>query len=283
MVRSILLSSAQRLLLPKIIRSLSVNFVFLSTEESNPKSLNKTLKMGDNNKEKQDDGEVLMLQASKGLYPFYMKQPTEKMNRLFKKYEALLMKQLGDDVVGVYPMGSGAIPGMVGSPMIDILLVMKNSPPTEEQLEKLKELNIGLIGDGNSPHDKDDTWFQNLAFPTQDNFDEYKVNGEHPPDGYLGRLVMHFSPYHSEWVRTVLCFVQYLSQDEGAFKRYRDVKVEEAEIQSKAEKDESGKSTAFFKYKMHKNDVAKQLLDESKEWMEAGNFKLPQELLDYKP
>ena len=54
-------------------------------------------------------------------------------------------------------------------------------------------------------------------------------------------------------------------------------------IQSKAEKDESGKSTAFFKYKMHKNDVAKQLLDESKEWMEAGNFKLPQELLDYKP
>ena len=90
MVRSILLSSAQRLLLPKIIRSLSVNFVFLSTEDSNPKSLNKTLKMGDNNKEKQDDGEVLMLQASKGLYPFYMKQPTEKMNRLFKKYEALI-------------------------------------------------------------------------------------------------------------------------------------------------------------------------------------------------
>ena len=283
MLRSILLSSAQRLLRPKSIQTLSVNFAFLSTGDSSSKSLNKSLKMGDNINDKQDDGEVLMLQASKGLYPFYMKQPTEKMNRLFKKYEALLKKQLGDEVVGVYPMGSGAIPGMVGSPMIDILLVMKNSPPTEEQLEKLKELNIGLIGDGNSPHDKDDTWFQNLAFPTQDNFDEYKVNGEHPPDGYLGRLVMHFSPYHSEWVRTVLCFVQYLSQDEGAFKRYRDVKVEGAEIQSKAEKDESGKSTAFFKYKMHKNDVAKQLLDESKEWMEAGNFKLPQELLDYKP
>ena len=235
--------------------------------------------MGDSIKEKQDD--VLWIQATQGLYPFYMKQPTEQMNRLFKKYEVLLKKQLKDEVVGVYPMGSGAIPGMIGSPMIDILLVMKNSPPTEEQIEKLKELNIGLIGDGNSPHDKDDTWFQNLAFPPQDNFDEFKVNGQHPPDGYLGRLVIHFSPYHSEWVRTVLCFVQYLTENEDAFKRYRDVKAEGAKIQSEAAKDESGKS-AFFQYKMHKNDVAKQLLDESKKWMEDGHFKLPQELSDCK-
>merc|ERR1712223_1077691 len=89
------------------------------------------IKMGDDNKEK-DDGEILMLEGSSGFYPFYMKQPTERMNRLFKKYETLLRKQLGNEVVGVYPMGSGAIPGMIGSPMIDILLVMKNSPPTEE-------------------------------------------------------------------------------------------------------------------------------------------------------
>merc|ERR1712226_150060 len=201
------------------------------------KRFNASIKMSDDNKEK-DEGEILMLEGSSGFYPFYMKQPTERMNRLFKKYETLLRKQLGNEVVGVYPMGSGAIPGMIGSPMIDILLVMKNSPPTEEQMEKLKELNIGLIGDGNSPHDKDDTWFQNLAFPSQDNFDEFKIKGEHPPDGHLGRLILHFSPHHSDWVRTVLWFV---------------------------------------KYKMHKNDVAKQLLEESKKWMDAGNFKLPQE------
>lgn len=237
--------------------------------------------MGDDNKEQQDDGEILMIQGSSGPYPFYMKQPTERMNRLFKKYETLLRQQLGNEVVGVYPMGSGAINGMIGSPMIDILLVMKNSPPTDQQIEKLKELNIGFIGDGNSPHDKDDTWFQNLAFPSQDNFDEFKIKGEFPPDGHLGRLVLHFSPHHSDWVRTVLCFVQYLTQNKDAFTRYRDVKAEGAKIQSTAEKDESGKS-AFIKYKMHKNAVAEQLLEESKKWMDAGNFKVPQEILDCK-
>ena len=128
------------------------------------------------------DGEILMLQG----YPFYMKQPKEKMDRLFSKYETLLKKYLGDDVVAIYNMGSGAIPGMVGSPMVDILLVMKNYPPTEAQISKMKELNIGLMGDGKSPHDPNDTWFQNLDLPTQDDFDEFKLNGECPPDGHLG-------------------------------------------------------------------------------------------------
>ena len=82
--------------------------------------------MCDNNGE----GEILMLQG----YPFYMKQPKEKMDRLFSKYENILRKSLGDDVVAVYSMGSGAIPGMVGSPMLDILLALKNSPPTEAQV-----------------------------------------------------------------------------------------------------------------------------------------------------
>merc|ERR1712025_508116 len=142
------------------------------------------------NTSKYDEGEIMMIQATSGLYPFYKTQPTEKMTRLFKKYELLLRKQLGDEVVGVYPMGSGAITGMIGSPMIDILLVMKNSPPTEKQMEKLNELNIGLIGDGNSPHDKYDAWFQNLAFLPHENFDVFKLDGKHPPNGHLGRLVL---------------------------------------------------------------------------------------------
>ena len=225
-----------------------------------------------------NEGEILILEG----YPFYMKQPTERMNKLFKKYETVLRQSLGDDVVGVYAMGSGAIPGMVGSPMIDIILAMKNSPPTEGQLAKLKELNIGLIGDGNSPHDPDDTWFQNLAFPTQGNFDEFKINGEHPPDGHLGRLILHFTNYQNPWLRNVLCFVEYLTQNQEAFAKYRDVKVEGARIQSSGEKkeeDESGMS-AFRKYKMHKTAVAVELMKESEKWMEEGNFKLPQALLD---
>ena len=40
-----------------------------------------------------------------------LKQPKEKMDRLFSKYENLLRKTLGDNVVAVFAMGSGAIPG----------------------------------------------------------------------------------------------------------------------------------------------------------------------------
>ena len=48
-----------------------------------------------------------------------------------------MRKSLGDDVVAVYAMGSGAIPGMAGSPMVDILLAMKNSPPTDAQVKSI--------------------------------------------------------------------------------------------------------------------------------------------------
>ena len=88
-----------------------------------------------------DEGEILMLQGKSGLCPFYMKQPKERMDRLFSKYENLLRKSLGDDVVAVYAMGSGAIPGMAGSPMVDILLAMKNSPPTDAQVKSNCKLN----------------------------------------------------------------------------------------------------------------------------------------------
>jgi len=225
-----------------------------------------------------DDGEILMLEG----YPFYMKQPTENMNKLFTKYETILRQKLGNDVVAVYPMGSGAIPGMVGSPMIDILLGMKNAPPTEEQIAKLKEINIGFIGDGNSPHDPNDTWFQNLDFPTEDNFDEFKINGVFPGDGHLGRIILHFNHYKNPWLTSAICFVEYMKQHEESFAKYRDVKVEGARIQSSGEaKDDDGSGISpFRKYKFHKNAVAKELMEAADKWREEGNFKLPQVLLE---
>ena len=63
------------------------------------------------------------------------------MDLLFSKYESLLRKTLGDDVVAAYSMGSAAIPGMVGSPMIDILLCLKNAPPTGAQVRGICKSN----------------------------------------------------------------------------------------------------------------------------------------------
>ena len=230
--------------------------------------------------ETNDEGEVLMLQG----YPFYMKQPKEKMDRVYEKYENLLRKNLGDKIVEVYPMGSGAIPGMVGSPMTDILLVMKNYPPTEDQIWKLKQLNIVFMGDGRSPHDPNDTWFHNLDFPPQENFDEFKVNGKFPPEGHLGRLSVHFVHYKSTWMERALCFVEYLSKNKEAFDKYRDVKIQGARIQSEnketKEENKYGLPSSFLQYKMHKQAVVHELMDETKKWREAGNFKLPKALLD---
>ena len=59
---------------------------------------------------------------------------------LFMKYKVVLEQALKDDIVGVYAVGSGAIPGIPGSPMIDIAVASKNYPVTEEQMLKLKVL-----------------------------------------------------------------------------------------------------------------------------------------------
>ena len=41
-----------------------------------------------------------------------------------------------------------------------------------------------------------------------------------------------------------------------------------------------GIPSAFFKYKMHKNAVVQELMDESNKWRQEGNFKLPQVLME---
>ena len=146
-------------------------------------------------------------------------------------------------------------------------------------MTKLKTLNLGLIGDGKSPHDPGDTWLQNLDFPAEDNFDEFKLNGEFPPDGHLGRLSVHSVHYQNPWIGNALCFVEYLTQNQEAFTKYRDVKIEGARLQSanseKSEEQDLTKPSPFKQYKMHKAAVVSELMEESKHWREAGNFKLP--------
>ena len=233
-----------------------------------------------------DEGEVLMMQG----YPFHMKQPKERMDRVFEKYETVLRKALGDQIVAVCQMGSGAIPGMVGSPMTDILLAMKNYPPTKDQIDKLKKVNIVFMGDGRSPHDPNDTWFYNMDFPTQEDFEEFKINGEFPLNGHIGRLSLHFVHYQNPWMESALCFVEYLSQNKEAFSKYRDVKIQGAKLQTGHMETKEvnpfglpstyGLPSSFLNYKLHKEAVVKELMEESRVWREAGNFKLPKVFLD---
>ena len=106
-------------------------------------------------------------------------------------------------------------------------------------MSKLKDLNFDLMGDGKSPHDPNDTWLRSLDFPTQDNFDEFKVNGQYPPEGHLGSLTMHCVHYQNPFIGNALCFVEYLIQNKEAFDKYRDVKVQGARIQSTTSSEET--------------------------------------------
>ena len=133
-------------------------------------------------------------------YPFYTKQPTEKMIRLFDMYKKIFEEKFGDALFSVNQMGSGAIKGMVGSPLIDMIVAIKNYPPTAEQLEVMKELNIVFMKGGKAPHAPDDTWMCSIDFPPGEDFDEYKIDGKFPPEGHLGRIVVHLIKHTNPFV-----------------------------------------------------------------------------------
>ena len=162
---------------------------------------------------------------------------------------------------------------------------MKNYPPTRDQIEKLKKLNIVFLEDGRSPHDPNDTWFHNLDFPPQEDFSEFKIDGKFPPEGHLGRLSVHFVHYQNTWMENALCFVEYLSQNEEAFNKYRNIKIQGAKLQTGNIETEQlsslkGLPSSFLNYKLHKATVVKELMEECKVWKEAGYFKLPQVFFD---
>ena len=230
-----------------------------------------------------EDDQVIILQgpplsngSSTSLveYPFYMKQPTEKMDRLFNKYKDVLTKALGESVVSINPMGSGSIRGMPGSPMIDIMVSLKNYPPTAEQLDAMQSLNFGMMfGSGKAPHTDDDTWMGSTDFPPHGDFEEFKVDGKFPPEGHLGRVIIHLLHYSNPFVVRTQAYTRYLNSNEDAFRRYRDVKVQGAKVGPSSEDD----NTQFFKYKGNKIATVRELAEEAMAWKEENGIKFLEE------
>lgn len=212
-------------------------------------------------------------------YPFYLRQPTEKMNRLFHKYKEIFKNALGDSLVSVNQMGSGAIPGMPGNLAIDVVVAIKNYPPTEEQLQALHLVNIEKNGDGKSPHAADDTWMHNFDFPPGGDFEEFKVDGKFPHAGHVGTIVVHLLHYTNPFVVKALAYVEYLKANKDAFKRYRDVKIQGARMSANGSNNDEN---AFIKYKKHKFLIVKELMDEALTWKETNGIKFPEELVQLK-
>ena len=153
---------------------------------------------------------------------------------------------------------------MPGSASIDIILRMKNFPPTEAQLATLTSINFE--NRGQAPHTKDDLMFLNFG----KRFDSDELIKKH----HYGQVVLHFVSRENDWPKNPVAFAEYLKTNEKAFKRYRDVKVEGAELQKG--KSAGDKMEVFRQYKMHKGQVALALTEEAIKWAyEDGNFSLP--------
>jgi hypothetical protein len=141
-------------------------------------------------------GEVIML----GDYPFYARQPTARMDAVFDRNAARARTSLGEDnVVDVRRVGSSAIPGMPGTPVVDMLAICRRWPPDAAALTALAAEPAGFVAQGLASHAEDDLWF---------------FGGDGPP-GTLGRSVLHVVAEDNPWARDAVAFVECVTGARG--------------------------------------------------------------------
>lgn len=146
---------------------------------------------------------------------------------------------------GPVHVGSSAIKGMPGSPIVDLAIVIATLPPAAPILTALE--SIGYDYRGAAPHDRNDHW----------------AMGGEGPKGHLGRVVLHITPSGSDFVDHAVAFVDYCNQNKQAFDSYAEVKLKGARLAM--ESAENRHRT----YKMTKHKVVSRLLAEAKEWSKS--------------
>ena len=154
--------------------------------------------------------------------------------------------------------------GMPGTAVIDIILRMKNFPPTDKQEEKLTSINFTKFSQ--APHTENDLIFTNHG----------KVFDSDEPIKRLdyGQVVLHFLSVENGWPKKPIAYAEYLKTHEEAFNKYRDVKIEGAKLQ--AGKTSDNPLELIFKYKGYKRKVALDLTEEAIKWAYVdGNLSLP--------
>ena len=154
--------------------------------------------------------------------------------------------------------------GMPGTAAIDIVIRMKNFPPTKAQEEKLS--NINFVNRGPAPHTENDLLFLNQG-KVFDSDEPIKLLG-------YGQVVLHFLSVDNEWPKRPIAYAEYLKTHEDAFNKYRDVKIEGAKMQAGQISDNP--IEVIMKYKKHKSQVALDLTEEAIKWAFVdGNLPLP--------
>lgn len=246
-----------------------------------------------------------------GDYPFYRTQPTKEMDRLTEYLTTYLTEripEIKDEVVAIFPVGSGAISGMPGPAQIDLQVVLKREPGQSEEVLAAAQIaalesELNFLYKGPSPHHPEgDVWLRNED--SDDPLHSHVTTGgtsAHWEDGVahrfkpgdLGSCNLHVvrigdgdEPDQKlrekdgrtrEYVLRMVAYVDYLTQNRDAFERYANVKLEGAEMVTKQSQGApSGDVVALlFAYKKHKSTVAIKLNDEIKEWRIRGEWEMP--------
>ncbi|KAL7553231.1 hypothetical protein ACHAWF_017314 [Thalassiosira exigua] len=180
--------------------------------------------------------------------PFYTKQPTAELNQIFQTESKRIASALGGHVTSdPLHIGSTAIKGLPGTPVVDIAFSIREFPANDDVVSKLSK--IGYDYKGPSPHDdKNDCW----------------AMGGNAKKGHLGRVIVHMSRDGSDFCENAAAFRDYCNAHPEAFKAYKNVKLQGAELAR--ENANNGGMSPHFAYKMHKNKIQRDIVAKSLAW-----------------
>ena len=191
--------------------------------------------------------EILQL----GDYPFYMVQPSAAMDDVFARHCSGVEHALnsgGNNVIEVVRIGSSAIRGMPGTPVVDMLAVVRHVPPTDSQRAALGA--AGFPGPGTlTDHTAEDWWW---------------FGGDAgAASGTLGRCVLHVVAGGNPWIAQAKAFVSFLNgsseASRAAFGEYAEIKREGARLAA----EHGAEGNKLSDYKRRKHDVCVRLLEQA--------------------
>jgi GrpB-like predicted nucleotidyltransferase (UPF0157 family) len=182
-----------------------------------------------------------------GVYPFHVKQaPFNQLLDSFDRYSECIYRALGEECLEIFHMGSTAIKGMPGTPIVDIIAVCR-SPNEPNQSQKKRLENEGFAYQGEAPHTNGDFWFFG-GDPTSQ-------------PGTIGRAVLHVIAQGNPFIDENKAFVDYCNTIPSAFDRYAKVKLDGVKLAINGEEGQK-----LSEYKVFKSNTVLEIMKEANKW-----------------
>lgn len=144
----------------------------------------------------------------------------------FLKEKEKLVSYLGNLYVGIHHIGSTAVPGLAGKPIIDIAMEINNYPPGGDLITALEYLGYEYRGEGNAA---DRHWFAK---------------------GSPRKFNLHVVPSQGDALKRQLAFRDFLRKNHRKAKEYVEIKLANA----------AGKDIDSYEYALSKSRFIEEAL-----------------------